>query len=222
MTGASPIPLGRAVRLGLAGATASRSLLAATFAWLVVLGATYAADAGPPLTAAAFTSAVLLPVAAWATAAVLAASSDDLRALLTAADGRGRVLVVDAVVPLLWVLGAAVVGVVAGLLFDPHPAPAGERWIALAVHLLCGAVGVGLALLLHAANLSRGAQVLIVVAASLASGRLGWLPPAGPVLLAWGSGRPPGTGIAAWSFAGPAVVAALLVAGTARLRRRRI
>lgn len=219
---AAPVPLTRAARLSLAGATASRSLLAATFAWLVVLGATYAADAGPPLPAAAFTAAVLLPLAAWATAAVLAASSDDLRALLTAADGRARVLLVDTAVPLLWVVAAAVVGVAAGLLFDPHPAPAVDRVIALAVHLLCGAVGVGMALLLHASGLSRGVQVLVVVAASLASGRLGWLPPAGPVLLAWGTGRPPGTAVAVWSFAGPVVVAALLAAGTVRLRRRRI
>lgn len=217
-----PVPLSRAVRLGLAGALASRSLLAASFAWLLVLAAAYASDAGPPRGAGAFTAALLLPVAAWATAAFLAASSDDVRALLAAADGRGRVLLADALPPALWVGAAALLGTLAGLLFDARPAPAVDRLLVLALHLGCGAVGVALALLLHAGRLSRGTQVVAVVAATLASGRLAWLPPVGPVLAAWTSGRTPATSLAVWSLTGPLVVAALLAAGTAVLRRRAV
>ena len=220
MSGAPPVPVSRVVRLGLAGAVASRSVLAATFAWLLVLAAVYATDAGPPLAAGAFTAAVLLPVAAWATAAFLAVSSADLRALLAAADGRGRVLLGDALPPVLWVAAAALLGVLAGMVFDGHPATAGERLLVLAAHLDCGAVGVALGLLLHAARLSRGTQFGIVVVAALASGRLAWLPPAGPVLAAWSTGRATGGAAAAWALLGPLLLAAALVVGTAVVRRR--
>src|SRR5206468_1837575 len=69
------VPVGRVLRLGATAAVASRSLLAATFAWLAVLAAVYAADAGPPRQAMAFTAALLFPVAAGAAAAQLAAGS---------------------------------------------------------------------------------------------------------------------------------------------------
>lgn len=215
------VPVGRALRLTVTAATASRSLLAATFAWLLVLAAVYASDAGPPLPAMAVTAAALLPVAAWATAASLAATSEDLRAVLTAADGRPRVLVVDALGPLLFVVAAAVLGVLAALVFDPHPAALSGWLLGGLLHLLCGAVGVALALLLHAAGLARGTQALVVIAASLASGRLRWLPPDGPVLSGWGADRDPSPVLAAWAIAGPVVVTALLLAGAAVLRRRR-
>jgi hypothetical protein len=218
---AALVPLSRTLRLGLAGAVASRSLLAATFAWVLVLAAVYASDAGPPLTAAAFTAAVLLPVGAWATAAFLGSLSDDLRALLTAANGRRRVFLADGLLPALWVAGAGVVGVLAGLVFDPRPDSLVHRGLALLLHLLCGAVGVALGLALHAAGLSRGTQLVVVVVATVVSGRLRWLPPGGPVLAAWGADRSPAAGLAAWSLLGPVVVAGLLLAFAARLRRRR-
>lgn len=216
------VPLSRALRLGLAGALASRSLLAATFAWLLLLGAVYGSDAGPQLTAAAFTAVVLLPVGAWATAASLGSLSDDLRALLAAADGRRRVLIADALLPALWVVGAGVVGVLAGLVFDPHPDSLLHRGLALLLHLLCGGVGVALGLALHAAGLSRGTQLVVVVVATVVSGRARWLPPAGPVLAAWGADRPPTPSPAAWSLVGPVVLAGLLVVLAAHLRRRRV
>ena len=215
------VPLSRALRLGLAGALASRSLLAATFAWLLVLAAVYASDAGPPLTAAAFTSVVLLPVGAWATAALLGSLSEDLRALLTAANGRSRVLLADGLLPALWVVGAGIVGVLAGMVFDPHPDSLLHRALALVLHLLCGAVGVALGLVLHAAGLSRGTQLVVVVAAAVVSGRLSWMPPAGPVLVAWGADRPAAPGLVTWALVGPVLVAGLLVAMAVRLRRRR-
>lgn len=215
------VPVPRALRLTLTAATASRSLLAAAFAWLLVLAAVYASDAGPPLPAMALTAAVLLPVAAWAGAASLAATSEDLRAVLTAADGRPRVLLVDALGPLLFVVAAGVLGVLAALVFDPHPAPVGSWLLGGVLHLLCGVVGVALALLLQALRLARGTQAVVVIAASVANGRLRWLPPDGPVLSGWGAGSDPSTGFAAWAMGGPLLVAALLVAATAVLRRRR-
>jgi hypothetical protein len=215
------VPVARALRLTVTAATASRSLLAAAFAWLLVLAAVYASDAGPPLPAMAVTAALLLPVAAWAAAASLAATSEDLRAVLTAADGRPRVLLVDALGPLLFVVAAGVLGVLAALLFDPHPAALRSWLLGGLLHLLCGAVGVGLGLLLQAAGLARGTQALVVIAASLASGRLRWLPPDGPVLAGWGAGRDPSAALAAWAIAGPVVVACGLAAGAAVLRRRR-
>ena len=139
----------------------------------------------------AVTASVLLPVAAWATAASLAATSEDLRAVLTAADGRPRVLLVDALGLLLFVVAAAVLGILAAVVFDPHPAALSGLLLGGLLHLLCGAVGVALALLLHAACLARGTQALVVIAASLASGRLRWLPPDGPVLSGWGADRHP-------------------------------
>lgn len=222
MSGRAPlVPLSRVLRLGLAGAVASRSLLAATFAWFLVLGAVYASDAGPPLTAAAFTAVVLLPVGAWATAASLGSLSQDLRALLAAADGRRRVLLADGLLPALWVAASGVVGVLAGLVFDPHPDSLLHRGLAFLLHLLCGGVGVALGLALHAAGLSRGTQLVVVVLATVLSGRLRWLPPAGPMLAAWGADHPPAAGLATWSLAGPVVVAGLLVVLTVRLRRCR-
>jgi hypothetical protein len=215
------VPVGRAVRLGATAAVASRSLLGATFAWLAALAGVYASDAGPPRQPMAFTAALLFPVAAWATAAMLAAGSDDLRAVLTAADGRGRVLLADTALPLAWLLGAAVTGVLAPLLFDPRPAPATTFLLGALLHVLTGAAGAALALLLHALRVSPGVQLLVVVLAGLASGRLALLPPIGPVLAAWSGDADPGTAAAVWSFAGPLVVVVALATGAAAVRRRR-
>ena len=46
-------------------------------------------------------------------------------------------------------------------------------------------------------------------------------PPIGPLLATWGSGGDAGTGEAVWSFAGPVVLAGVLLAATGALRRRR-
>jgi hypothetical protein len=99
------------------------------------------------------------------------------------------VLVVDALPPLLWVLTATAAGGLADLVLDPHPAPLTERLLGALLHLVCGTVGVALALALHAGHVTRGVQALVVVAASLAIARLAWLPPAGPVLSTWGAGE---------------------------------
>jgi hypothetical protein len=210
VTGRPLVPVSRGLLLTLTAATASRSLLAAGFAWFLTLAAVYAADAGPPLSAMAVTAALLLPISAWASAAALAATGEDLRGVLTAAGGRLRALLVD-----------AVLGVVAPLVFDPHPAPAGHWLLGLLLHLLCGAVGVGLALLFSALRLSRGVQALLVVAAGLLSARLRWLPPDGPVLSIWGAGKRTGPSATAWALAGPVLIALLLVVAAAVVRRRR-
>jgi hypothetical protein len=215
------VPVSRALRLTLTAATASRSLLAAASAWLLVLAAVYASDAGPPLPAMMVTAAALLPIAAWAGAASLAATSEDLRAVLTAADGRPRVLLVDGLGPLLFVVVAGVLGVLAALLFDPHPAPTRSWLLGGLLHLLCGLGGVALALLLHALRLARGTQAVVVIVASVVSGRVRWLPPDGPVLSGWGAGHDPSTAFAAWGLGGPVLVAALLLVAAAVVRRRR-
>ena len=215
------VPLARTVRLGLAVAGSSRSVLAASLAWFALLAAVYAADAGPPLAALAFTAAALTPIAAWAAAASLAATSPDLRQLLTAANGHPRVLLADAVPSVLWVLGATVAGSAAPWLLDPHPAPWTDRLLGAVFHLLCGCVGIAIALALHAAGVTRGVQTLVVAAGSLASARVAWLPPAGPVLSLWGAGERPGWGAGGWALLGPFVVASGLLVVTLRFRRRR-
>lgn len=218
---ASLVPPARVLRLQAAGVLSSRSLLTATAVWLGALAAVYAADAGPPRQAMAFTAAVLFAAAAWASAAALAAGSADLRAVLTAADGRGRVLAVDLLLSGAWLAAATVAGVVAPLVFDPHPATAADVAVGTGLHLACGSAGVGLALLLHAAGTARGVQAAVVVLVGLVSGQLAALPPIGPVLAAWASDRDRGPTLAVWSLAGPVLLAAVLVGGTAAVRRRR-
>jgi hypothetical protein len=213
------VPPSRVLRLQAAGVLSSRSLLSATAVWLGVLAAVHTADAGPPRQAMAFTAAALFPAAAWAAAAALAAGSTDLRAVLTAADGRGRVLAVDLLLTSAWVGGATVVGVLAPVVFDPHPASAADVAVGVGLHVACGSAGVGLALLLHAGT-GRGVPAAVVVLALL-SGQLAALPPIGPVLAAWGSDRDRGTAAEVWSFVGPALLAAVLVGCTAAVRRRR-
>jgi len=214
------VPLRYAARLGLVTAATSRSVLAASFAWVVVLAALYAADAGPPLPALSFTAVALLPVAAWATAAHLAATSADLRAVLTAANGRLRVLGADAVPPVAWLLAATAAGVLANGLLDPHPASLGTRLLGALLHLLCGAVGIAGGLALHAARVTRGVQTLVVVGGTLASARLAALPPAGPVLSTWGAGEEPSAAIAGWALLGPVGVTAMFLVVTLGIRRR--
>lgn len=215
------VPVARALRLTVTAATASRSLLAAAFAWLLVLAAVYAGDAGPPLPAMAVTAAALLPIGAWAASSSLGATGDDLRAFLTAADGRLRALLIDTLAPALAVVGAAVLGVAAALVFDRHPASVGSWFLGGGLHLLCGAVGIALALLLHALRLSRGMQAVVVVLATAASGRIRWLPPDGPLLSTWGAGREPSAAFTVLALAGPVVVAAVLAGAAAGVRRRR-
>jgi hypothetical protein len=209
------------LRLASAGALASRSLLVATVAWFAVLAAVYAADAGARLPAMAFTAAALFPVSAWATAAALAAGSPDLRALLTAADGVGRVLLADAVLSLAWTVGATVAGVAANCVFDRHPATAREVVLGAVLHLCCGAAGAALAVLLDAAGWVRGVQALVVVVATVVSGRAGVLPPVGTVLSAWGAARTPAIPTAVWSLIGPVLLTALLLGAAGALRTRR-
>ena len=215
------VPVGRVLRLHAAGVLSSRSLLAATAVWFGVLAAVYAADAGPPRQAMAFTAAMLFAAAAWATAAQLAAGSADLRAVLAAADGRSRVLLADVQLSLVWVVGATLVGVLAPLVFDPHPATLADIAVGAGLHLACGTAGVGLALLLHAAGTARGVQAAVVVLFGLLSGQLAVLPPIGPVLAAWAGDTDRGTALVVWSFVGPVLLAGVLVAATAALRRRR-
>lgn len=215
------VPVSRAFRVQAAGVLASRSLIAATAVWLGVLAAVYAADAGPARQAMAFTAAVLFAGSAWATAAELSAGSVDLRAVLTAAAGRYRVLAVDLLLALAWIGAAALAGVLAPVLFDPHPVSAGDVVLGACLHLLCGLVGAALALLLNAGGTSRGVQAVVVLVAALVSGRLTVLPPIGPVLAAWGTGTDAPAVLAAWSLAGPVVLAGVLLACTVTVRRRR-
>jgi len=116
---------------------------------------------------------------------------------------------------------ATAAAALADVVLDRNPAPVTDRLLGVLLHVGCGLVGVALALALHAGRTTRGVQALVVVAASLASARLAWLPPAGPVLSSWGAGIDPGPLRAAWALLGPLVVTAGLLAVTLRLRRRR-
>jgi hypothetical protein len=208
------------VRLGLVAAVASRSALAAGVAWLAVLAAVYATDPGPALTAMAVTALALFPLAAWLGAALLHALDRGLRAVLAAAMGRGRALLADLLVCLLAVVAAGALGVLAAVLFDPHRPTPRDALVGGGLHVVCGAAGVALALLLHGCAVPRGVQAVVVLLATLVSGRLRWLPPEGPVLSTWGTGSPPGTAGAVAALGGAVAVAALLTAGAALARRR--
>jgi hypothetical protein len=217
------VPLRRAAGIGLVTAAADRAVLGATFAWLLVLAGVYAADAGAVLPATATTAVLLFPIAAWATAAGLAATSEDVRALLTAAIGRPATLLCDAVPALAWLVAAAALGVAAPLLFDPHPAPPGQRLLGLALHLCSGVSGTALAFFLSALRTSRGAQTLLIVAAAVASALVPYLPPIRPLLQAWSApDHPAGPALQVWSVLGPVLLAAVLGLGTAALRRHRL
>lgn len=217
------VSLRRTVLLGLASGVANRAVLAATVAWLVVLGAVYASDAGPVLPALVVTAAALFPLAAWAGAAQLAATNRDLRALLTAACGRPRTLLADAIPLLLWTTGAAVLGTLAALILDPNPAPAGDYLLGGALNLLAGGCGAALALAAHARQLTRGGTAALILAATLASLLLPGVPPAGPALRAWADpAHPPGAGPALWAVLGPAAATLLLTATAAASRARRL
>jgi hypothetical protein len=220
VSGRPLLPVGRAVCLGLVAAGASRSALAAAVVWLAVLAAVYAADPGPALTAMAVTAVALFPIAAWLGAALLHAVDRGLRAVVVAALGRGRALLADALTCLLAVAAAGVLGVLAAVLFDPTSPTAGEALVGLALHLVCGAAGVGLALLLHGWGLPRGVQAVVVLLCTLVSGRLRWLPPEGPVLSTWATGALPGPAGTALAVGGAVAVAVLLTAGAALARRR--
>jgi hypothetical protein len=217
------VPVRRAVAVGLAAGLASRAVLAASIGWLVVLGAVYASDAGPALPAMAVTAAALYPIAAWAGAAQLAGTSRELRAVLTAACGWPRTLLADAVPPLLWLAGASLFGVLANVVFDPHPASLPQVLLGAALHLLCGAAGVALALAAHARNLSRGATPVVILAATLASLLVDRVPPAGPILRAWADpGRPPSVLAGTWAILGPLALTAALALATGTARRHRL
>jgi len=211
-----------AARLGLATAGASRAVVGALFVWLLVLFVVYASDPGAPLQAMAATACVLYPVTAWATAAHLAVTSPDLRAMLTAASGRSRALLAEALPGLSWVAVTGVLGVAANFILDPGAASAGEQLLGLVLHWLCGLVGVALAFATHALGLTRGAQTLAIIAMALASALVPALPPIRPVLQVWSKEELLRTiGEVSWSLLGPLVLAAALTAVTLILRRRR-
>jgi hypothetical protein len=217
------VPVRRAVALGLACGLASRAVLAATIGWLVVLGAVYASDAGPVLPALVVTAAALFPLAAWAGAAHLTSTSEDLRALLTAASGRHRALLADAVPPLLWTAAAAATGTLAAVVFDPHPAPPRDYLLGAALHLLAGVTGAALALTAHALRLTRGGTALLILTATVATLLLPGFPPAGPALHAWADpAHQPGAAAALWATFSPLAATAALAIATAAARARRL
>jgi hypothetical protein len=78
-----------------------------------------------------------------------------------------------------------------------------------------------LGLVTAAASRSVLAASFAWILLTLASARLAWVPPAGPVLSTWGAGADPGPLVTAWALLGPLIVTAGLLTVTLRLRRRR-
>lgn len=223
------VPLRRAVGVGLLTALGSRSVLAASLAWFVVLFGSYASDAGPQLAAMCFTAAFLFPVAAWATAAQLAAMSPDVRALLTAASGRRQAFIADLVPPLAWVAVASLLGFIANQVLDAHPLGVQHplawqrRALGLLLHIVLGSSGVALALVGHARQLTRGTTGLLVLGVAMVSVLLPLLPPEGPVLRAWADAQRQPSGFEqVWALAGPLLVTALLLSVAWIWRRHRL
>lgn len=211
------------IRIGVLAAATSRSTVAASLAWFLLLGAVYASDAGPPLPAMAFTAAALFPIAAWAALSQLAATSSDLRSLQTAASGPGRVLVADAAPGLLWAGAAAVVGVLACVGLDPQRPSGWTAALGLGLHALTAAAGVASALALSSYGLNRGSSTLLVVTGTVACIVFPVAPPVGPVLSAWADAEhPPSPAGAAYPWVSGLVLVGVLVSLAVSARRRRL
>lgn len=157
----------------------SQRWVAPALVHLCLLAIVYATDAGPAYPAFAATAALLLPVAAWLTIAVLATEDDLVRQVTAVAvGGQTRVqagLLLTAATAVAALAAASVTwGAVANVGLGQWRACA----VGLVVHLAFGAVGVGLGALLGRPLVRRpGLAVLLGVGACL--GAVAW--PGSPV-----------------------------------------
>jgi hypothetical protein len=128
----------------------SQWFLAPVLLFLIVLGAVYATDAGPPLQAAAVTAITLVPVLTWLSVLAHRVDGRDMaRAFAAHAGGRARAhLATDlGLVPFAVLLSLA--ALVAPLISQgehPHPALLDGRIVAL--HLVAAVFGAGIGSLL--------------------------------------------------------------------------
>lgn len=172
------------VRYALASFARTQRWMAPTLIWLVVLGALYATDAGPLNGSYAFTAAVLMPVSAWLTVAVLGCEDPNGRTVLWAAAGgparaQAGLLAASVVV----CLPLAALAVAWPLVLDRHHGVAASSIvIGVVAHLVCLLVGVGLGGLVAPPVLyAPGVAALIIVGGSALT-LLSPVPPMGPLL----------------------------------------
>ena len=182
-----------------------------------VLAAVYAADAGPPRQAMAFTAAALL--ADRAPGRPRRAGRGQRRPARGPHRRRrprgGCCSSTRCSRRSPWSARRARSASSAPLFFDPHPRRSGRDLArAPALHLLAARSGAALALLLHALRLARGVQAVVVVLAVALSGRLPLAAADGPLLAAWGDR--PGPVARRCGRPRPALLAGVLVVVTAR------
>ncbi|GAB7190696.1 hypothetical protein NUM3379_14020 [Kineococcus sp. NUM-3379] len=164
-----------------------QSFLPPVLAYLVLLAVFYASDAGPPLAAGALTAALLVPVAAWVQRLVSTAESEPFAEItLVRCGGRLRLLLVRLATGLLVGAALSVVAVAWAAIANPHPYPPGTIAVLTAVHLAEAVAGAGLgSLVSRPLRVRVGTAALVVSGWSAASLAVPFLPPAGPLLVAF-------------------------------------
>lgn len=172
------------VRYALASFARTQRWMAPVLIWLVVLGALYATDAGPLNGSYAFTAAVLMPVSAWLTVALLGCEDPNGRTVLWAAAGgparaQAGLLAGAAIV----CLPLAALALAWPLILDRHAGVAASSIaIGVVAHLVCLFVGVGLGGLVGPPVLyAPGVAALVIIGGSMVT-LLSPIPPMGPLL----------------------------------------
>jgi hypothetical protein len=222
---ATMVPVARYL---LADAARSQRWFAPVVTDLVVVGATYAVDAGPPLEALVLPAAALLPLGAWITIAVTGAEDAVLRGVTRVACGgaprahAGRLLA--AIVP-LFVL-ALVTYIWPFVANGARPHPPAYQWRAAAIIVAMAVAGLGLGALCGPPSVRGTAtSVALVLGISLVALVSGPITPVAPLLrLAGTATSPAGAGVAHLSalvgaVAGVGMIAAALSCLLARYRR---
>jgi ABC-2 type transport system ATP-binding protein len=136
---------------------AHRARLLATSQWfaapalvfLIILGIIYSSPAGPPLAAAAFTAAALVPVMTWMS--VLAHLVDGrlvARAFAAHVGGRGRAHLAACLAVTPFAAAATAAAWIWPVLGQPYPHPASFSSQLVALHLAAAVFGVGVGALL--------------------------------------------------------------------------
>lgn len=161
-----------------------QSVLPPVLLYLAVLGMVFAADAGPPVAAAAVTAAALMPLSAWVMRLTALAESRPFAEMSAVAlGGTTRQLLARAAAAAVVGAGLSVVSVVWAGLANPHPYDAATVLVVVGMHLAQVVAGVGMgAVLGPPLRITAGAAAVAVTVVVLASLLIRWVPPLGPVL----------------------------------------
>lgn len=161
-----------------------QTALAPVLAYLAVLGAVYASDAGPPVPAGSVTAVALMPVSAWLLR--LAATAERppyAEVTAVAVGGRGRLHLARCLAVLVVATGLTGVSLLWAALANPHPYRADTLLTMVGMHLAEATAGVGIgSLVAPPLPVAAGAAVVTVTAVVVVSLVVAWLPPLNPLL----------------------------------------